>query len=52
MLDRAEPAELLPRVSDLVMAAPEIEELDLNPLVITSEGLVAIDARVIARAVS
>ena len=49
MLDRAELAELLLRVSDLVTEVPEIEELDLNPLVITSEGLVAIDARVIAR---
>ena len=28
---------------------PGIGELELNPLVITEEGLVAIDARVIAR---
>src|SRR5690606_8642436 len=28
-------------------ACPEIRELDLNPLVITKDGLVAIDARVI-----
>jgi len=31
-----------------VAAMPEIEELDLNPLVITDDGLVAIDARVVA----
>jgi len=49
VLDRGELAELLLRVSDLVVAVPEIEELDLNPLVITSDGLVAIDARVIVR---
>lgn len=49
LLDRAELAEILLRVSDLVEAIPEIEELDLNPLVITPGGLVAIDARVIAR---
>jgi acetyltransferase len=46
-LDRAELAEILLRVSALVEAAPEIEELDLNPLVITDGGLVAIDARVV-----
>jgi acyl-CoA synthetase (NDP forming) len=49
VLDRGELAEILLRVSELVDAVPEIEELDLNPLVITPAGLVAIDARVIAR---
>ncbi|HEY8429399.1 MAG TPA: acetate--CoA ligase family protein [Sandaracinaceae bacterium] len=47
VLDRAELAEVLLRISDLVQACPEIRELDLNPLVITKDGLVAIDARVI-----
>jgi acetyltransferase len=47
VLDRGELAELLLRVSDLVEAVPEIEEVDLDPLVITPDGLVAIDARVI-----
>lgn len=46
-LDRAELAEILLRVSALVERVPEIEELDLNPLVITEAGLVAIDARVV-----
>jgi acetyltransferase len=46
-LDRAELAEVLLRVSALVERVPEIEELDLNPLVITETGLVAIDARVV-----
>jgi succinyl-CoA synthetase beta subunit len=33
----------------MVEEIPEIEELDINPLVITADrGLVAIDARVIA----
>lgn len=49
VLDRAELVELLMRVSALVQEAPEIEELDLNPLVITKDGLVAIDARVVLR---
>lgn len=47
VLDRAELAEVLLRISDLVEKVPEIRELDLNPLVITTHGLVAIDARVI-----
>lgn len=47
VLDRAELAEVCLRISDLVEACPDIEELDLNPLVITTGGLVAIDARVI-----
>ncbi len=49
-LDRAELREVLLRVSRLVEAIPEMAELDLNPLVITRDGLVAIDARVIAAA--
>jgi succinyl-CoA synthetase beta subunit len=40
-------AEVLVRIGALVDAVPEIAELDLNPLVITDDGLVAIDARVI-----
>ncbi|MCZ7677733.1 MAG: acetate--CoA ligase family protein [Sandaracinaceae bacterium] len=47
VLDRGELAEVLIRISDLVEACPRVRELDLNPLVITSSGLVAIDARVI-----
>ncbi|MDZ7728608.1 MAG: acetate--CoA ligase family protein [Dehalococcoidia bacterium] len=46
-LDRAELAEVLLRVSNLVAQFDEIEELDINPLVLTERGLVAIDARVI-----
>jgi acetyltransferase len=47
-LDRGELAEVLLRVSALVEEVQGIAELDVNPLVITEEGLVAIDARVIA----
>lgn len=47
VLDRAELAEVILRISNLVDAVPEIVEIDLNPLVITKSGLVAIDARVI-----
>lgn len=48
VLDRDELAEVIMRVAALIEAVDEIEELDLNPLVITGDGLVAIDARVIA----
>jgi len=47
VLNRDELAEVLLRVSALVEAYPEIRELDVNPLVITRRGLVAIDARVV-----
>ena len=47
-LCRAELREVLLRISRLVEALPEVAELDLNPLVITADGLVAIDARIIA----
>ncbi len=46
-LDREQLAEVLLRVSQLIEAVPAIREIDLNPLVITEGGLVAIDARVI-----
>jgi acetyltransferase len=26
---------------------PEIEELDINPLVVSSEGVIAVDARIL-----
>ena len=46
-LDRDELAEIVLRISALVQAIPEIREIDVNPLVITDSGLVAIDARVV-----
>ena len=47
VLDRDELVEVLMRISALVDASPDIAELDVNPLVLTQSGLVAIDARVI-----
>ena len=52
VLDRAELAEVLLRISRLVEQHPEIIELDINPLVITASGLVAIDSRVILPAIA
>lgn len=39
-------AETVSRVSALVAAAPEIYEMDLNPLLGNREGVVAVDARI------
>ena len=38
--------ETIRRVSALCMAAPEIAEMDLNPLLGNSKGVVAVDARI------
>jgi acetyltransferase len=39
-------AEMVSRVSALIMAAPEIFEMDLNPLLGRKDGVVAVDARI------
>jgi len=44
-VDRAAVAETLCRLSQLVTDFPEIVELDVNPLVARSDGVVAVDLR-------
>ena len=39
-------AEIIEKISNLVTAAPEIAELDLNPLLGNSEEIFAVDARI------
>jgi acetyltransferase len=39
-------AEIIVKISDLIMAAPEIAELDLNPLLGNSREIFAVDARI------
>jgi acyl-CoA synthetase (NDP forming) len=39
--------DVLLRVSQLACAFPEIEELDLNPLLASDAGAVAVDARIV-----
>jgi len=39
-------AEIVQRVSALVVVAPEIFEMDLNPLLGTKENVIAVDARI------
>ena len=38
-------ADVLVRASDLIIAHPEIRELDINPLLVDENGVIAIDAR-------
>jgi succinyl-CoA synthetase beta subunit len=45
--DKAELARILVGISSAVGKHPEIEELDINPLMVTDRGLMAVDARVI-----
>ncbi len=49
-LPRADPntiIEILENVSKLVISNPEIDELDINPLLITNKGVIAVDARIL-----
>jgi acetyltransferase len=39
-------AEAVTRISALVKAAPEIAEMDLNPLLGSANAIVAVDARI------
>jgi acetyltransferase len=45
-------AEVLVRLSELLIAVPEVCELDINPLLADAAGLVALDARVVVRKVA
>lgn len=40
--------DTLVRVSQLVCDMPELQELDINPLVVSSDGVIALDARISA----
>ena len=51
-LDAAATADLLHRLSALALDVPEIAELDLNPVLVTSEGCVAVDKRIRVRRVA
>lgn len=46
-VDRAHLAALLHRVADLARRHPEIDELDINPVLLGPAGLAAADARII-----
>ena len=39
--------EIILKVSDFIEKNPDIEELDINPLIATADGVIAVDARLI-----
>ena len=45
-IDESQYADIIVRFSTLLRFAPEIKEVDLNPLVATEAGLFAVDARI------
>ncbi|MFE3001717.1 acetate--CoA ligase family protein [Nocardia sp. NPDC059246] len=47
VVDRAALAQFLVRVGDLIAAHPEIGELDFNPVIASSAGLVPVDVRIV-----
>ena len=49
VVDRGRLATLMASVSAVCVAHPEIAELDLNPVVASSEALAILDARVLLR---
>ena len=40
---------LITRVSDFIEQNPDIEELDLNPVIASADGVVAVDARILVK---
>lgn len=42
-------ADTLVRFSDLVLSCPDIQEIDINPLLASPDGIVALDARILLR---
>ena len=48
-VDRQMLKTLMLRLSDIAMAHPEIVEIDLNPLIVCSDGYSVVDARMILK---
>jgi acetyltransferase len=48
-IDRAALEEVLLRVSEMACELPELEELDINPVIADEHGVFALDARVVLR---
>jgi acetyltransferase len=46
-IDLAQLEQLLVNFSQLVVEQPQISEIDINPLMVSPEGLIALDARVV-----
>ena len=52
VLDPAELGRVAARLGDLLVANPDLDEIEINPLRLTSDGLIALDAVVLTRAAS
>ncbi len=39
-------AEIIVKISDLLLIAPEIAELDINPLMASEKDIIAVDVRI------
>jgi acyl-CoA synthetase (NDP forming) len=46
-VDEKQLVDILVKVSNLVSTYPKIREMDINPLIVTEDGLVAVDARIV-----
>jgi acetyl-CoA synthetase (ADP-forming) len=46
-VDRKQLVDIILKISDFVSENPEVREMDINPLMATSKGLIAVDARVL-----
>lgn len=52
VLDHADLGRIAARLGDLLVANPDLDEIEINPLRLTSDGLIALDAVVLTRAAS
>ena len=48
-VDENQFAEIVQRISALVQIAPEIEEMDINPLMGGAHGITAVDTRILLK---
>lgn len=49
VVDRESVADILVNLSGYVISHPEIEEIDINPLIATSDTIMAVDARIVKK---
>jgi sorbitol-specific phosphotransferase system component IIBC len=47
--DRKKLAEILIKIGNIGIAYPQIKEIDINPLILSKNGPVAVDATIVAR---
>jgi succinyl-CoA synthetase beta subunit len=47
VLDRREFADLVAALSGVLAASPDVTEIEINPLRLTADGLIALDAVIV-----